>query len=172
MDRVTLLLLLAALLVPAIVGLFYMFRYSRVRKLTGWFTFKPVIVTPVFLMIYLAVGSNSPLVYLSLLPGLFFTLLTLFIFRDILKNRQFILLILPLLILDFVRWGSAVLSVAFAEYTSCISLNCPQNTWGPLLFLFTLAFPTIYAVAALVLSVIFPKEMDMIVPTESVSPPM
>lgn len=172
MDRVTFFVLSAALLVPALVGLFYMFRSSRVRKLTGWFTFKPVIATPLFLMIYLAVGSDSPLVYLSLLPGLFFTLLILFIFRDILKNRQFFLLVLPLVILDFVRWSSAVLSVAFADYTFCIVRNCPQTVLGSLLLLFTLAFPTLYAIAALLLSVIFPKEMDMIVPTESISPPM
>lgn len=151
MELVVALVFIPPLLVPTFIGLRLISRQARLQKFIGWFTFKPVLATPLFLFLYLAIGNRDLfLKYSSLLPGLILTLLLVGGYRDFFKG-QTRRVAFSLLGLDLVRWGSALFSVIFDEYTFCIGRNCPGSTWGPLLFLFTLAFPTLYAVAALVL---------------------
>lgn len=150
--------LLMILLIPAIIGLYFIFRRSRIRKLIGWFIFKPVLATPLFFMAYLGIASsNSQAEYLSLSPGVALTILLLMVYRDLFKGQTSKLAFI-LLFLDIVRLGSALLSVIFAEYAFCFGRNCPQSTWGPLLFIFTIAFPALYAFLGLIINAAVPRD--------------
>lgn len=158
MELVIALFLIPPLIIPAIIGLYMISRPARLRKLIGWFTFKPVLATPLFLVLYLAIGYRDTLTRLSsLFPGLILTLLLLWVYRDFFRG-QTSRIAFSLLILDVLRWGSALVSVIFVEYTFCFGPNCPRSSWGPLLFLFTMAFPTLYAIAALVLNRVAKRE--------------
>ncbi len=105
-----------ALVLPAIIGAIILirFRSSRIAQLLGALTLKPVIATPAWIMIiswaisYPTLAElNSPLVALSLLPGLVLTLIIVLIFRDLYRLGSRIPSIF--LAFDLVRWLNSYL---------------------------------------------------------------
>lgn len=135
------------LLLPLIVGV-YLLWHSSSSPLTYFaalLTLKPLLATPLWLaLIELSVMPSwthpIPDVVLHALPGLSLTILIVWICRASLK-AQYAGRIATLLVLDTVRWSSSVLSQ---------TMNRPYGS--QLLFILSVSMPSVFAVAAWLLS--------------------
>ncbi len=137
-----------ALILPLILGIIILFAYrTRLGRLLAAFSLKPVIATPLWAsLIAWAISypnlaeTNSPLITLSLLPGVVLTLIIVLIFKDLYRPVRGIPYLF--LALDLFRWLDTYAMVR-SLYPDGISLLFIALALGAILL------PSAYAVLAL-----------------------
>jgi len=135
-------------LIPSVViGLFILVKYraSGFAKLAGLLSLKPLVATPLFLLIlqwyqdhYTSCDPN-PVYFITAVPGLGITFLLVLAFRNVAwepVNKA----VLVLLFLDTVRWGNSILM-----FSSCFTIG---DITLVLQAYFGLAMPTIFALVS------------------------
>ena len=156
---INLLALLSPFLVlPLLVGIYLLIRStsSPLNFFLGLMTLKPLIATPLWLyilgsFIFRPSYQTTILdVVRQALPGISLTLLILLICRTKLKGQS-IFLIMALLILDTLRWGSSVL--IFTPFFLRDGASETNGTSWLSLVSLSLSMPSIFAIVALVFSV-------------------
>jgi hypothetical protein len=135
------LLFVLPFILPLIIGLALVWRTttSGLSHLCGWLTLKPLVATPLWLVLVAATftgnWSRPSLAYgLTAIPGIGLTIMLVWIFRAEIDWRPSSPIWL-LLVLDTLRWGSSfLLGLHTAEVISLI--------------LISLAMPTVFALCA------------------------
>ena len=92
------------LIVPFVVGVFFISdknnNSNRLRKLTGWFIFKPIITTPIWIFVILYSNYlfiSQPSIFWSLIsiaPAIITTIIIVYKFRDLFYLKNFVAWIL------------------------------------------------------------------------------
>lgn len=133
-----------ALLAPLLVGIYLLVQKTRRQKLAGWFVIKPVITTPLFLLIMTIIafspywGNHSLERFTAMLPAVLFTALLAVLFHDLYRPAN-ARLIIVLHGMDVLRWGAVLLIVLF--------IDRGEPFLAPFV-LMALALPTLYALVA------------------------
>jgi hypothetical protein len=139
-------------ILPLTIGLALVRRAPGVSRLAGWLTLKPLLATPLWLLLGAATFSGNwsrpSLAYaLTALPGVGLTLVLVWVFRSEVRWRGIGPLWL-LLVLDTLRWGSSFL----LGLVGAAKIN---------LLLISLAMPTVFAISAWVVCAEFrPIQQD------------
>lgn len=150
-----------AFILPFILGLVILVKYRKddLSRLAGVFTFKPIIATPLWAVIFQQTTSVpvmlpeaadkshllTPLYILTLLPGATLTLLIVIAFRKLYAQKSKWAYVL--LGLDMLRW----LNTFFAHL---IWVRPYGLSTGWFLYIAGMVLPNVYAVIALVISII------------------
>lgn len=134
-----------ALLAPLAAGIYLIRCPGHLHKLAGWFTLKPVVTTPLFLLILTIISfspqwvNRSAVKFTALLPAILFTLLIAWSSRAHYRSEHVRILVI-LHDMDFLRWGVSGLIVILINHT---------EQWLAPLVLTALGLPTLYAILSL-----------------------
>jgi hypothetical protein len=132
------------LALPLLIGTLVLVAFwkDRVSRLAGFFTLKPVITYPMFLMFsisnYYSVKSFGELLF-PLLPAIGLTLLIVFAFRDLFRKSWIAGLFLAF---DIFRWANTLV------------LNYLESQLFDWMMYIGLIFPSLYALLALIVAVV------------------
>jgi hypothetical protein len=137
-------ILFPILTLPLIIGIYLLTRASAFTfvRMLGVLTLKPIVATPLWLMIIAALGEAERAIvpndfFLLAAPGIVLTIVILIIYRSTLRPA-FAAHLTTILILDALRWASS--SFAFVSRGAY---------GGAALGLLCFAMPTIFALVAL-----------------------
>lgn len=139
--------LILILLVPLIIGISLLRNNLPLgfRHMLGTFTVKPIVATPFwFSMIEIIVAPNwrrpIPDFFVLAIPGIGLTLLILWIYRATVKKH--VGLVLLVLLLDSMRWGSSSIGVVMYQ---------TGQQEGTIMMFAGVVMPTIFAIAILMI---------------------
>lgn len=133
--------------IPAAIGLYLVAnRRNEFSLMAGLLTLKPILTTPLWLMIISALQGSAVIHALiplfSILPGASLTFIAVAIFRRLFFGPMLTSAML-LIVLDCLRWiNSGLLTAVGSSYNAIASMACIFGLIG-------LIFPTAYAVVAL-----------------------
>jgi len=142
-------LLVLPLSLPFAGGIYILVGYwkDNLSRYIGFLSFKPVIAYPIWFFITCTDWFNKVYDYhdpvvmavFPLFPGIFLTLITVFLFRHLFKVEKLVWLFL---IGDIVRWVNSFVFSAFVDNDIVFNLFI-------FLAFFGLAFPSLYTIIAL-----------------------
>lgn len=148
----TVLFCVVSLVVPLIIGMMILRRAAGdpLIRFTGWMTLKPIFATPLWFCFIIFMASNIPtstVRWLGWIPGVLLTMILVFIFRDVVLDEVDHPLVLRLLGLDIVRWGSTALM--YGLLSSAEMFNTGDSSLGACFMPLAIFMPTIFAAVAL-----------------------
>jgi hypothetical protein len=138
------------LIIPFVVGFAFISdknkSANRLKKLAGWFIFKPIITTPIWMIVifysnYLFL--SKPSIFwstISILPAVTASIIIVYKFQDLFRSKN----LGPWILLgfDIVRWGSTYVAMNIPFYKSDLVT---------LAELLSASFPTLYTIIAIIL---------------------
>lgn len=152
-------MVIPALILPLALGVYLLRKHRLIHRFIGFFTLKPVIATPIYIALII-IGSlltqSSQTyfgAYLAIVPGLVLTVLIVRRYK-LFFTGEYRKVAITLLVMDLLRWGSAILLITFLYEVFCVGRNCAEQiaSWVGIGVLFVaLLMPSLYTGVAYLL---------------------